>query len=230
MAESGALADANGLLAELVHELATAPRGQPSGVSLDQFETGRRILALDRAEKAQVVAAAVGRVRDLERTAAAAGLESSEEGRRNSYMIALLGLLKRKQPLDKGTVAGLLQWLADASFNVWSTSRYPLAGIATAAENLAASGPLPDAVRAAIGRAVGHLRKQPRDAESRKAIERLTALVAQGTECPIDPGEAWSDAALADLEAHAGRPARCLARPCSPPARRPAPASRRPGG
>jgi hypothetical protein len=127
-------------------------------------------------------------------------LPAAEDRQRDTYEVALRGLLKRKLTLDPGTVAELLDWLGDATLDAWSSRHYPLAGIATAAEALAGTGPLADPVRDAIGRAITSLRADPRNAEGRKASDRLAALVTEGPVVRIDPGEAWSDAARADLE------------------------------
>jgi hypothetical protein len=78
VAKPGGPPDVDALLDQLVRDRATNPYGHTSGVKLEEIRTGKRILALDREEQARVVAAALGRIRELERASEAVRSKASD--------------------------------------------------------------------------------------------------------------------------------------------------------
>jgi Domain of unknown function (DUF4132) len=120
----------------------------------------------------------------------------------------LRSLLRRELPLDEATVVRLLEWPAADSTQATgvsgygygiSTYNYPLTGIASAAEHFVESNGLTIHVSTALKQLIGRLREYPNDKECRKAADRLQALLSELAQANIEPGEAWSDAALSDF-------------------------------
>jgi hypothetical protein len=166
---------------------------------------------LGREDQARLVAGLAARLVGLEReiarllptrgidTGAAAQARWTEAwSPRDSCEKLLRDLLRRKLPLTEEAMAALLEWVAGSGWiNAYT---FPLGGIASAAESLAEAGLAGDRFRAALQVAIAKLRGSG-DADARKAADRLAALVAGAPVVQIEPGEAWSDVALADLAA-----------------------------
>jgi hypothetical protein len=191
-------AEADSWIDALIDEQPTGRYGSRYGLTLEQSEAGKAILALSREQQARVVEVATARIRALE-PELAKNYTSALRETRDYLELIIRGLLRRKLPLDDATLITLLDWVGDDDRP--NSFEHPLSGIATAIESRAASGPLDDALRQAVDRAVSKLRGSGHGADCRKTADRLAALVSEGPQVHIEPGEAWSDAALADLEA-----------------------------
>ncbi|MDG3002213.1 DUF4132 domain-containing protein [Paludisphaera mucosa] len=208
-------------LDELIEALAKEkPAGKHDnswhGVQIGDLESGVKLLGLGRAMQVEAVERLVGRTLAIEKRireiVEAAGREhnqytSTPEWKRLSeprvrFELGLRALLRRKHALAESTVIDLLRWVVESSFTgpYWQ----PLGGIATAVENLAADAPLGQAATAAVRAAIVRLTPLSQYGDDlRKPLGRLMKLVAGEDAARIDAGEAWSDAALADLAAMA---------------------------
>ena len=113
------------------------------------------------------------------------------------------GLLRRNLPLGEADVLRLLRWPVSGSTPVikW----LPLTGIANAAEKWAETNQIGQDMQEALNALVGPLRRAAHDNDCRKIADRLDALLAGGPRIALEPGEAWSDAALADLDGMRGK-------------------------
>ena len=115
-------------------------------------------------------------------------------------------LLRRSLPLEEATLIRLLQWPQKNSAPVWSYS-YPLAGLANAAERYAESNAISPVLADVLEALIESLRGATNERDCRNTADRLQALIAGGPQIQIEPGEAWSDAALTDLKNLKGKAA-----------------------
>jgi hypothetical protein len=168
--------------------------GSEWSVELRDTKTGPRMLALDRQAQATLVKEIVDRL-----VAGRGPMVTGWGHLRFLFLIALKGLLRRKLALEEEVLTRLLNWIADQRERYELTGA-PLLGVSEAVGNLAALGSLGEPLRAAIIRAVDRLRMFPSEPTCRKVAEELQSVVGEGEPVVrIEPGEAWSDAALADL-------------------------------
>ena len=123
----------------------------------------------------------------------------------------LRSLLRCALPLDEADLVRLLEWPVRAT-NPITGHLYPLSGMAAAAENFAAANEVGPGLRAALETLVQLIRREmarlkAAGMSARKdclqVADRLQALAA-GPRLDLQPGEAWADAALADLQAMTG--------------------------
>jgi hypothetical protein len=191
--------------------------GSYYGRKLDDLPTGKTILAQDRETQAVLVNAALDRLEDLEAKIAAFHARVKKSHRRNLYLKpewytlwnlrwvsleTLHGLLRRALPLSEATVIRLIQWPVRGKRQIHkypSNYLYPLSGMATAAEHFAEGNEIGDRLRSALESLIARLGEDSKDKVSRKIAYRLQALLAGGPTINLEAGEAWSDAALADL-------------------------------
>ena len=209
--------------------------GKYFGVELAQTIAGPKLLALNKRQQA----AALGRFLDhraryveLARTRSHQAQHSDPHSQdvassRALADVAIWGLLKRTLPLSDETLTTALGLILSVSH--LNAFLLPLAGIAAAVENRAADGPFGAELEQDLRSAIKRLREEALDAGSRKAADRMTKLVVEEPTAWIDSGEAWSDAAIADLDATDPVGAR-TGHTCSHRARLPALVSRRPNG
>jgi hypothetical protein len=194
--------------------------GSYYGKKIDDVEAGKAILSQDRETQAIIVGAALDRLAELEPKIAEfrSKLEGSasynphhEPGwfdlwnPRWVLLETLRGLLRRNLPLNEDTVLRLLRWPADEP-GFASSYTYPLPGVASALEHFAESNEFGARLKSTVETLVTKLRGQAQDKDSRKTADRLQALLSGGAQVQIQPGEAWSDAALADLKSMKAKP------------------------
>jgi hypothetical protein len=175
---------------------------------LNNVPTGIAILAQDCETQAALVSTALDRLEDLETKIAAFDPQKRNTPEWSQVWTArwplvemLRGLLRRALPLSEATLIRLFQWPIRAAEDIQYKYNffYPLSGMATAAENFAADHEISDSLRAVLEPCIALLCADSNDKESRKISGRLEALIAGGPKINLEAGEAWSDAALADL-------------------------------
>lgn len=115
-------------------------------------------------------------------------------------------VVKRRPPLTDEDFVALLG-VIDLSWT-WYFGLIPVAPIAAAVEHRAKRGPLGERLMAAAGSAAGRIRAYASGtklaseaADALKAADRLAKAAGETPAARIEPGEAWSDAALTDLAA-----------------------------
>lgn len=208
-------AEVERILAEMKKEWSSRFRsGGEYGVRVEDCGPGKWILGQNRDTQAAIVAAASVQLVELEKniTEFRAKLDSGRAENPHSVagwgriwnprwvlMETLRFLLRRSLPLTEPTLIRLLEWPVQAS-NTVCNLLYPLSGIATAVENFASSNEINDPLRNAVESCIERLRESPTDKDCRKTADRLQTLLAGGPVISLEPGEAWSDAALADLK------------------------------
>jgi hypothetical protein len=209
--------DLDALVEALLAENPVGKYGGLYGVELGDTATGPKLLALDRAAQAVVVNRLMDRLaeydRQLERLHPRAiqrpSLELAPEWRRGGVprqiaVLAMRELLRRKLPLTDETILTMVSFLR-ATSNLGS-DWIPIVGITAGLVSHAENGPVRDDLIRGLESVVEHIRKDSIDPAIRKAADRLSRLIDKEPTARINPGEAWSDAALADLDSmEAGR-------------------------
>jgi hypothetical protein len=179
-----------------------------SGKKLTDVAAGRALLALDRPTQAEVVRVALGRLADLEPKVAATPISRRQKLWMTRWVLmeTIRSLLRRSLPLSEADVIRLLDWPVRASdlpahqspFFI-SPHIFPLSGLAAAAENFVKENGISPPLRKALEPFVEKLKASDHDRECRKIADRLDAFLTGGPQIALEPGEAWSDAALTDL-------------------------------
>jgi hypothetical protein len=114
-----------------------------------------------------------------------------------SVRTAVTTLLRRRLPLGHDEVLELLGWSARRSGNYWRV----VPQMIKAVEDYLKENPLTDALREKIAELVGRVGAEHETAESRRWVVRLRELCGDASaRLPIRPGEAWSDAAISEIE------------------------------
>jgi hypothetical protein len=200
------------LIDAFVNEIPMGKQGSLYSVELSDTQTWPNLLKLRHAEQAVIAERLLTRHLEYEleedrlrQGARPPAIAHWEPGWAQAWLrcqlteLAIRGLLRRKLPLSDGALLVLLRVISQERFysNFW----IPPLAIASALENRGVEGPLGDDLRDAIKVALSRLRKGPVVPDFRKADDRLSKLIAEEPKAHIEPGEAWSDAALADLEA-----------------------------
>jgi hypothetical protein len=205
---------ANELLDQVTKEfLPTIEGGSFHGKKLEDVPAGKTIVAQDRETQVAILKVALDRLAGLEPKIAAFRARLDDFYVDNPHckpgwwplwnprwvlVETLRGLLRRTLPLDEATLVRLFEWPAQAS-NAVAPSIYPLPGMAAAAEGFAETNRVSPPLRAAIAPVITRLHQYVHDRECRKMADRLHQILAGGPQIDLEAGEAWSDAALADL-------------------------------
>jgi hypothetical protein len=180
------------------------------GHDLTKTKTGPKLLAFDRERQVEIVRILVDRVDDHESRLVELRRDVNDPtiAIYNSQrwldlaipgelaVLALKSLLRRKLPLDDTTVVKLIGMLGE--LNYLQQHWFPLISFLPAIENRAAQGPLDDTLSRAIESTIARL-KTKADPDEQKLGFRLLKLVHAAPTARIEPGEAWSDAAIEDL-------------------------------
>ncbi len=176
---------------------------------LNEVPSGKTILAQDRETQVALVSAALDRLEELEAKMAAFDPQERSTTEwslvwmsRWPFVETLRGLLRRTLPLSEAILIRLFQWpFRDASYITQDFNfYYALSGIASAAEHFAQSNEISGALRSALETCIAGLRKDLKSKDSRKIADRLQKLLVGSPTIHLEEGEAWSDAALADLK------------------------------
>ena len=116
---------------------------------------------------------------------------------RSILFSALRDILKKKLPLDTDHVIQIAEWISAAE-NV-NTYVLPLGGLVKAIENVHAETPLDGDAKSAVEKMLANIKREWDQKPLRKFVERLETVLGSAPEIPLEAGEAWSDAALANL-------------------------------
>ncbi len=124
------------------------------------------------------------------------------EGRnpRALVILVLRAMLRKKLPRSEPQILALLNLAAEHGPGVTSYWQI-LSGIVSAVVHWAETKPLSEPLREATRRLAKHVGKHPEIPDFRKAAVPLNALLSDGPHVLLEPGEAWSDVALAALSA-----------------------------
>src|SRR5262249_38469999 len=104
-------------------------------------------------------------------------------------------LLRRKLPFEENEITELVCWFTakDRVRTCWGTQGL----LVKAIESFMTVHPTSGGLRKTLPALIESLRSNSSDRDNRKYAERLEALLGTAPELPLQPGEAWSDAALA---------------------------------
>ncbi len=173
----------------LVEELARQP-GRNYPFRLENFEAGARIQESDPEVQSRMVLAMV---RWLEQHGATTYNQTSWKMRQ-----ALFVLLKRKLPLSESDILIILDWSAQVGSNYWRG----LPQLVKLVSDYLKQNELSTAMAASIGRLIQAVEAERMTVEDQRHILHLHELVGnQAVRLPMTEGDAWADAALADINA-----------------------------
>lgn len=174
----------------LVEKLAAEGRRAPWG-DIKAYAVGQQILALGLDEQREFVLAAVAWL----------GQRTPDQAATWPVRSALVALLRHKLPLKHDDVVALLDWSIAQTHNYWRCAPQ----IAKVVEDYLRAHAETPALRDRIEQLVAVIEGQSISAETRKAVARLRqASKSQSMALPLVPGEAWSDAAIAAIQAMDG--------------------------
>ena len=185
------------------------PQGKYGGIDnldLGKFPTGKAILQANPEEQAAMVTSALERlgvpIPGWERVGP--GPQAAETygvpNPRGLVIIVLRAMLRKKLPRSEPQVLALVELAAGQGPGVTSYWRI-LPGVVSAVEHRAETERLSEKLREATRRLAGHVGKHPEFPDFRKAATRLNAVLSDSPHASLEPGEAWSDVALAALAA-----------------------------
>ena len=170
-------------------------------VELRDTKFGQKLLDLDRTAQADLVELIAVHLITSSDDAPWYGLPSHERDHRYRLLLAALrGILNKKLPLSSRALATLLRWIAEKQRD-WEFRGFPMSRVAAAAVDFVAEGSIDESLREAIVLAVDRLRRSATVATCRNAAQTLQNAISEGEPVvSLWPGEAWSDAARADLD------------------------------
>jgi hypothetical protein len=185
--------------------------GSIYGKKMGDFPAGRMILGLDREGQAEAVEGLLDRLLKWDQEIAqfrSTLAENETCGNKPGWnrlwnrgcvlRDALETLLRRKLPLGEARLIRLLRWPLGSKDHI-SSYMHCLAGLTNAAEYHAESNAISPSLCKVLGALARTLSRETWDKPCRKAADRLRALLPGRPQIQLEPGEAWSDAALADL-------------------------------
>ncbi len=173
----------------LVEELAKQP-GRNYPFRLENFAAGARIQESDPAVQSRAVLAMV---RWLEQHGATTYNQTSWKMRQ-----ALFVLLKRRLPLSESDILIILDWSAQVGSNYWRG----LPQLVKLVSDHLKQNELSTALAGSIGRLIKAVEAERMTVEDQRHILHLHELVGnQAVRLPMTEGDAWADAALADINA-----------------------------
>jgi hypothetical protein len=157
---------------------------------LKESAVGRKLLALGEEEQRDFVLAVAGWLDQM---------NISHPHDQSTWIVraAMLALLRHRLPFDHDGVASMLTWSARVSNRYWRGAPQMIKML----EDHLREHELTPALRERIGQLVTSLEAEHSTADTRKAIARLRELGGSAnTQLPLVAGEAWSDAAISDVE------------------------------
>jgi len=202
----------------LIHNFASeVPEQRYYRLKLKESEHGQIMLELSREEQREVVMAMVawldGGWREIPQARGQIVMDlfplSIQENdpvknamRRRWFRVryGMLQLLRRKLPFNHDEVLALLSWSTNQDF-VWDRNAMEMIRVL---ENYLQENPLTDELKDAIAQYAAEIKPNfwgPRS-ESRRWVARLKELgELRESDIPLEPGEVWADAVIADIEA-----------------------------
>jgi hypothetical protein len=178
--------------------------------SIQQTPSGRGVLELDRGEQVEFIGVALNWLAILEgevgkyqaeyksgRVEFSSDKHSSMWNPRYVVLTILRILLRRNLPFTEPDLIRLMEGPLQGPYGIDYT--YPLPGIASAIESYASANEIGATLQKVLESFIEQLRKKESN-KLRKVADRLKALISGCPQIDIQPGEAWSDAALADLK------------------------------
>ena len=185
------------------------PKGKYGGIDnldLGKFPTGKAILQASPDEQAAMVTSALERLHvpipGWERIGPRPPAAESFDGNnpRGLVIVLLRAMLRKKLPRSEPQILALVELAAEQGRGV-TTYWQILPGVVSAVEHRAETEQLSERLRGATRRLAEHVGKHPDFPDFRKAAIRLNAVLSDSPHASIEPGEAWSDVALAALAA-----------------------------
>jgi hypothetical protein len=186
--------------------------GSYYGRKIEEVPAGLAMIALDRDTQGGLVSIVLDRLTDLEAKIAEhrANLKGSSVQSMSPAWKAiwdprwvlketLRGLLRRNLHLPESDVIRLCEWPVKSSNNL-NAENYPWAAMADAAERFAEKSAVAEPLRSVLTTLSDRLRMVAYHPGSDKLADRFCDVASGGPQVRIDPGEAWSDVALADLQ------------------------------
>ena len=165
------------------------------GVKISDTKTGMIMVALDPDTQARLVDSLLAR---LVTTNPDPRFEVNED-RRDMLEVGLRGLLKRGLPYSETGVTRMAYWIANPGRFFYEM---PLSAFISAIADFIGDGPPDEPLRTAVTAATQGLRDRGFEPALRDAADQLEKILHGGEPfVRIAPGEAWSDVALADLDA-----------------------------
>ncbi|MFO0898689.1 MAG: DUF4132 domain-containing protein [Pirellulales bacterium] len=119
---------------------------------------------------------------------------------RRALNLLIGGLLRRGLPLKEDDLLRILAWPVAAADKHVYPSRIPLTPIVGLIESFAKSNPISPDIARGSEQIAAELRRYVHDRPLQKLADRFEAICAGGRRLRLEAGEAWSDAALTDLE------------------------------
>lgn len=180
-----------------------------SGLSPESSPAARQVLDADRAQQARFVLALAARLAPIGARLQELHGQVSRSGKypqewqtlwkkRGVQEELLRTLLRRELPMSVGELASLLDWTCSETDEPWKGC--PVAGVVQAVEFWLKDHELTDEVRERLELLRGTLERQAGNSDTRKLLTRLAKSLGHGPVVVLTPGEAWSDAALVQLE------------------------------
>jgi hypothetical protein len=186
----------------LIEELAAEEHRGFYEFKLKESTVGRRLLGESREEQRGFVLAAVGWL-DRRVETAARGEGSTHDHQSRTVRAATVALLRRRLPFEHDDVISLLDWSIGQPSNYWRGDSQMVKVV----EDYLEEHPLTPALEERIGRLVALLESEYNfdAAATRRRVVRLKELGGLSDQrVPLAAGEAWSDAAIGDIEAMDG--------------------------
>ena len=163
--------------------------------TLSEHQAGRDLLANDLAAAGRVVLAAAERHVNV-----LIGTDDTLGGHvRNALMTVTTPLLQAGFEVDRAGLFDLLLYLSTQTFNSYQATKFAPEKLVTQAEAEAERSPLTEGERYILWLFRASLASGPALGAPSEPIRRVTRLIEDGAKFFLASGEAWSDAANADL-------------------------------
>lgn len=209
VSQNDPLTEQYALLLQLVKENDQVERGSYHYMKLKDFKLGPELATLSKDEQVSLIEAILRQLIRIDRIVREfRGDDIYAEfdrhdwniiwGPRSILFVVLKVLLRKKLPFAAEQIALMADWVSEAK-NV-STFPYPLSSIVKCVENLNAETPLHDDVRSRVEKMRQVIQTGDNEYDIMKLAERLKSVLSAGPVIPLEPGEAWSDVAIADIE------------------------------
>jgi Domain of unknown function (DUF4132) len=162
--------------------------------SLKASPVGQRLLKLTPEEQIAFVFAAIDWLTNVTPKPPFKGRTAGDMTPSDIIRVAVFEILRRRLPLNSDNVAALLQW------TIRERDRHAAPRMVKIVEDFLLENKMTFSIEEQIGRLIDLIKHHDAVPELRRALLKLQELRDTKTlQPPIDPDEAWSDVALADL-------------------------------